>query len=178
MAFGFIFESVGGTEWLVLLGVVLIVVGPKNLPSAARKLGNMMSTLRRAADEFKRQLLAMDEEVRKTVDEAVKTDYMDTSSSSSSTAADASAPAADNGDGDRAETDYYGSAYSEGENPYPDESAYPGHEYDSEPAAAPADTAAPAEPAADMPAAGEAKAALSDEELRQVKITVSVRKPA
>ena len=69
MTFAFIFESVGGTEWLVLLGVVLIVVGPKNLPSAARKLGSIMSTLRRAADEFKRQLLSMDEEFRKAVDE-------------------------------------------------------------------------------------------------------------
>ena len=65
MTFAFILESVGGTEWLVLLGVILIVVGPKNLPSAARKLGNIMSTLRRAADEFKRQLLSMDEEIRK-----------------------------------------------------------------------------------------------------------------
>ena len=70
MTFAFIFESVGGTEWLVLLGVVLIVVGPKNLPSAARKLGNIMSTLRRAADEFKRQLLSMDEEFRKAVDDS------------------------------------------------------------------------------------------------------------
>ena len=51
MTFGFVFESVAGTEWLVLLGVVLIVVGPKNLPSAARKLGQIMSTLRRAAEE-------------------------------------------------------------------------------------------------------------------------------
>ena len=50
MTFAFIFESIGGTEWLVLLGVVLIVVGPKNLPAAARKMGQIMSTLRRAAD--------------------------------------------------------------------------------------------------------------------------------
>ena len=60
MTFAFVFESVGGTEWLVLLGVILIVVGPKNLPSAARKFGQIMSTLRRAADEFKRQLMSMD----------------------------------------------------------------------------------------------------------------------
>ena len=39
MTFAFIFESIGGTEWLVLLGVVLIIVGPKNLPAAARKMG-------------------------------------------------------------------------------------------------------------------------------------------
>ena len=61
MSFAFIFESVGGTEWFVLLGVILIVVGPKNLPSAARKLGQVMTNLRRAADEFKRQLMSMDQ---------------------------------------------------------------------------------------------------------------------
>ena len=106
MSFAFIFDSVGGTEWFVLLGVVLIVVGPKNLPSAARKLGQVMSNLRRAADEFKRQLLSMDQEVRKTVDDAVS----DVTSSSSS---DASA--------ETASTD-------EGGNPYPEGSPYPGHE--------------------------------------------------
>ena len=81
MAFAFIFESVGGTEWLLLLGVVLIVVGPKNLPSAARKMGEIMATLRRSADEFKRQLLSMDQEVRRTVEDAVKTDSSEPPSS-------------------------------------------------------------------------------------------------
>ena len=117
MTFAFVFESVGGTEWLVLLGVVLIVVGPRNLPSAARKFGQMMSTLRRAADEFKRQLMSMDEEVRKTVDEAVKTDYVETPKDGAS-----DATASDDGNGDRAETDYYGGEYDEN-------SPYPGHDY-------------------------------------------------
>ena len=119
MTFAFVFESVGGTEWLVLLGVVLIVVGPKNLPAAARKFGQVMSTLRRAADEFKRQLMSMDEEVRKTVDEAVKTDYVDTPKEEASDAAPA---ASGDGSEDRAETDYYGGEYDEN-------SPYPGHEY-------------------------------------------------
>ena len=57
--FAFVFDSIGGGEWLVLLAVILIVVGPKNLPSAARKMGQVMSKLRRAADEFKRQLMTM-----------------------------------------------------------------------------------------------------------------------
>ena len=78
MTFAFIFDSVGGTEWLVLLGVILIVVGPKNLPAAARKFGQIMAQLRRAADEFKRQILSMDEEIRNTVEDAVKTDYVET----------------------------------------------------------------------------------------------------
>ena len=74
--FAFVFESVGSGEWLVLLAVILIIVGPKNLPSAARKMGQVMSKLRRAADEFKRQLMTMDEEMQKTAD-AIKRDYID-----------------------------------------------------------------------------------------------------
>ena len=74
--FAFVFESVGSGEWLVLLAVILIVVGPKNLPSAARKMGQVMSKLRRAADEFKRQLMTMDEEMKKTADD-IKRDYID-----------------------------------------------------------------------------------------------------
>ena len=74
--FAFVFESVGSGEWLVLLAVILIIVGPKNLPSAARKMGEIMSKLRRAADEFKRQLMTMDEEMKKTADE-IKRDYID-----------------------------------------------------------------------------------------------------
>ena len=164
MTFAFIFESVGGTEWLVLLGVVLIVVGPKNLPSAARKFGQMMSTLRRAADEFKRQLMSMDEEVRKTVDEAVKTDYVETpkdeASASSSDGSSGASPAGE-GDEDRAETDYYGGEYDEN-SPYPGHDYYDGSEASADagsemgagdateaPAAEPAPEPAPAKPAAD-----------------------------
>ena len=77
MAFAFLFfDSVGGGEWLVLLAVVLIVVGPKNLPSAARKTGQILAQLRRAADEFKRQIMTMDQEMEKAVS-AVKQDYVD-----------------------------------------------------------------------------------------------------
>ena len=66
MAFAFLFfDSVGGGEWLVLLAVVLIVVGPRNLPAAARKMGQILSQLRRAADEFKRQIMTMDQEMEK-----------------------------------------------------------------------------------------------------------------
>jgi sec-independent protein translocase protein TatB len=74
--FAFVFDSVSGGEWLVLLAVILIIVGPKNLPSAARKVGEIMSKLRRAADEFKRQLMTMDEEMKKTADE-IKKEYID-----------------------------------------------------------------------------------------------------
>ena len=121
MAFAFILESVGGTEWLVLLGVVLIVVGPKNLPSAARKLGSIMSTLRRAADEFKRQLLSMDEEFNKAVNDAVSDDSSATPSDSSSAMPPPEGdPSTVPDSEDRAEDE--GSAYDYN-------SPYPGHDY-------------------------------------------------
>lgn len=116
MTFAFIFESVGGTEWLVLLGVVLIVVGPKNLPSAARKLGNIMSTLRRAADEFKRQLLSMDEEFRKAVDDSAN----ETSAPPPPPAEDDPSTVPDSADVPEED----GSAYD-----YDPDSPYPGHDY-------------------------------------------------
>jgi Tat protein translocase TatB subunit len=53
--------SVGSGEWLVILAVVLIVVGPRRLPEVARKMGRTLEGLRRAADDFRRQIERMDE---------------------------------------------------------------------------------------------------------------------
>lgn len=172
MSFAFIFDSVGGTEWFVLLGVILIVVGPKNLPAAARKLGQVMTNLRRAADEFKRQLMSMDQEVRKTVDEAVSDDS--SSSSSSSSTSDSSAETA---------------ATDEGGNPYPEGSPYPGHEdfYDETSyegaygdgygedgsTEEDKDATSGAESSSEPPAAPAQPPSPTEEELRRVTITVS-----
>ena len=68
--FAFVFESVGSGEWLVLLAVLLVVVGPKNLPSAARSLGRQYAKLKRMADSFRRQLMEMDREIDRTVKDA------------------------------------------------------------------------------------------------------------
>lgn len=73
MTLAFIFESAGVGEWFVLLAVVLIVVGPKRLPATARKLGTYYAKFRRAAENFKRQLLDMDTEFDKFSDAAVRT---------------------------------------------------------------------------------------------------------
>ena len=72
MAFAFLFESAGFGEWFVLLAVVLIVVGPKNLPSTARKIGQYYAKFRRAAESFKRQIMDMDTEFDKAVADAAK----------------------------------------------------------------------------------------------------------
>ena len=74
MTLAILFDSVGAGEWLVLLAVLLVVIGPKNLPSTARKIGAYYSKFRRAAESFKRQLMDMDlemeRELRKVEEEA------------------------------------------------------------------------------------------------------------
>lgn len=70
MLLALIFDSVGIGEWLVLLAVLLIVVGPKNLPSTARKFGKFYSKFRRVAEDFKCQLMMMDAEIEREADKA------------------------------------------------------------------------------------------------------------
>jgi Tat protein translocase TatB subunit len=69
MSLALIFESAGFGEWLVLLAVALIVIGPKRLPEAARKFGQNYAKFRRAAENFKRQLLDADTQIGQSVRE-------------------------------------------------------------------------------------------------------------
>jgi len=68
----FLFDSAGFGEWFVLLAVVLVVVGPKNLPSTARRLGQWYARFRRHAEAFKRQLMEMDAELTREAADATR----------------------------------------------------------------------------------------------------------
>jgi len=48
--------GLGFTEVLIILGVVLLVVGPDKMPELARTLGKGMFQLRKAADEFREEV--------------------------------------------------------------------------------------------------------------------------
>jgi sec-independent protein translocase protein TatB len=48
--------NVGGPEVLVILLVALIALGPGQLPEAARKVGNVMSEIRKVSSNFQREL--------------------------------------------------------------------------------------------------------------------------
>ena len=72
MLLAFLFDSAGFGEWFVLLAVVLVAVGPKNLPAAARKLGQWYARLRRHAEAFKRQLMEMDAELTRSAADATR----------------------------------------------------------------------------------------------------------
>jgi len=125
----FLTGSVGTGEWIVLFVVVLIVVGPKRLPEIARKIGRTMEMFRRAADEFKDQLMTMDQESPAAVSPPALTDPSQTPSLS-----DPSAP-----------TDSY-------DNLYPDSADYPGNEGQAENGSADHSSDAPG---AEMPPAGD-----------------------
>ena len=72
MAFAIVFDGVGAGEWLVLLAVLLVVMGPKRLPSVIRSIGNHYAKFRRAAESFKRQIMEMDTEFDRAVDAAAR----------------------------------------------------------------------------------------------------------
>lgn len=57
-------------ETFVILVVAVIVFGPKRLPEMARKIGRWSGMLRRASDEFKRQIMTMDQAVDDTLNRA------------------------------------------------------------------------------------------------------------
>ncbi|MCA9744143.1 twin-arginine translocase TatA/TatE family subunit [candidate division KSB1 bacterium] len=50
------FGSIGMTELLTILLLVLILFGPKRIPELARSLGKGLNELRRAAEDVKNEL--------------------------------------------------------------------------------------------------------------------------
>jgi TatA/E family protein of Tat protein translocase len=55
--------GIGMPELLLILGLALIVLGPKKLPELARALGKGMAEFRRATDELKSEFRQMEREV-------------------------------------------------------------------------------------------------------------------
>jgi sec-independent protein translocase protein TatA len=61
--------GVGYLELLVLFALILVFFGPDKLPGIARKMGHMMEQLRRAANHFQQNLLALEDEVKADADD-------------------------------------------------------------------------------------------------------------
>ncbi len=58
--------GIGMPELLLILGLALIVLGPKKLPELARALGKGMAEFRRATDELKDEFRQMERETEDT----------------------------------------------------------------------------------------------------------------
>ncbi len=66
--------SIGGTELLMILLVVLVVFGPKRLPEFGRTIGKGLAEFRRASNDLKRSLeqdLTIDEHAERRPDRDV-----------------------------------------------------------------------------------------------------------
>ena len=50
------FGPIGGTEFLVILVIVLIVFGPKRLPEFGRTIGKGLAEFKRASNDLRRSL--------------------------------------------------------------------------------------------------------------------------
>lgn len=58
--------GIGMPELLLILGLALIVLGPKKLPELAKALGKGMAEFRRATDELKDEFRQMEREVEES----------------------------------------------------------------------------------------------------------------
>jgi len=57
----FLAGSPGPLELLVIFGVVLVLFGPRKLPGIARSIGRMLHELRKASDEFRSQVMSIED---------------------------------------------------------------------------------------------------------------------
>ena len=64
--------GIGMPELLLILGLALIVLGPKKLPELARALGKGMAEFRRATDELKDEFKQMEREIDDSSSEVAK----------------------------------------------------------------------------------------------------------
>lgn len=65
--------GIGMPELLLILGLALIVLGPKKLPELAKALGKGLAEFRRATDELKDEFRQMERDVEDSTSEADST---------------------------------------------------------------------------------------------------------
>jgi len=69
----FLSSTPGGGELLVLFLAILILFGPRRLPEVARTVGKFMEYLRRASQDFRDQVMQIEQEADDIVVEAFET---------------------------------------------------------------------------------------------------------
>jgi len=56
----FLAGSVGAGEVVILFALVLVLFGPRRLPSLAREIGSFLARLQRTAQDFRDQIMNLD----------------------------------------------------------------------------------------------------------------------
>ncbi len=70
----FLAGSPGPLELIVIFAVVLVLFGPRKLPEIAKSIGRMLHELRKASDDFRSQIMAIEDTVEKHVKEVIEPD--------------------------------------------------------------------------------------------------------
>jgi len=86
--------GIGMPELLLILGLALIVLGPKKLPELAKALGKGLAEFRRATDELKDEFRQMEREVEDSSPPASEKDNAQPETENPSQAAAADSPSA------------------------------------------------------------------------------------
>jgi TatA/E family protein of Tat protein translocase len=60
--------GLGTGEILFIFAVVLLLFGPRKLPEIARSIGRTLDHLRKASQEFKDQVMEIEEDARQTIE--------------------------------------------------------------------------------------------------------------
>jgi TatA/E family protein of Tat protein translocase len=63
--------GIGMPELLLILGLALIVLGPKKLPELAKALGKGLAEFRRATDDLKEEFHKMEREVEDATEKSI-----------------------------------------------------------------------------------------------------------
>ena len=82
--------GIGMPELLLILGLALIVLGPKKLPELAKALGKGLAEFRRATDELKDEFRQMEREVEDSSPAATSPDEPPVENSPQSASANSS----------------------------------------------------------------------------------------
>jgi len=57
----------GPGELVLLFALILVLFGPRRLPEIARAIGRVLADLRRASDDFRNQVMGIEDEVEQEV---------------------------------------------------------------------------------------------------------------
>jgi len=68
---GFLFGGTGSGELLLIFVVLLLLFGPRKLPEIARMIGKALSQLRNASNDFRDQIMKIEETEEKEPEPAV-----------------------------------------------------------------------------------------------------------
>ena len=73
----FLSGSAGPMEMIVIFLLILVLFGPRRLPEIAKMIGRALHELRRASEDFKDQVMAIESDVVESVENAVKSDLLE-----------------------------------------------------------------------------------------------------